>query len=67
MKTALLKSALCNLSVFILEASLRAAEPVYPLKVSENGRYFVDQKGEPGFWFPTKLFSPVVATPTGKS
>ena len=22
-------------------------EPTYPLKVSENGRYFVDQKGEP--------------------
>ena len=27
-----------------------AAEPVYPLKVSQNGRYFVDQKGEPVFW-----------------
>jgi hypothetical protein len=27
--------------------------PVYPVKVSENGRYFVDQKGEPVFWLGT--------------
>ena len=31
----------------------RAREPVYPLKVSENGRYFVDQKGDPVFWLGT--------------
>ena len=31
----------------------RAAEPVYPVKVSENGRYFIDQKGEPVFWLGT--------------
>jgi len=30
-----------------------AAEPVYPLKVSENHRYFVDQKGQPVFWLGT--------------
>jgi hypothetical protein len=28
-------------------------EPVYPLKVSENRRYFVDQKGDPVFWLGT--------------
>jgi hypothetical protein len=30
-----------------------AAEPVYPLRVSENHRYFVDQKGDPVFWLGT--------------
>jgi hypothetical protein len=30
-------------------AIARTAEPVYPVKVSENGRYFIDQKGEPVF------------------
>lgn len=29
------------------------AEPVYPVKVSENGRYFVDQNGNPVFWLGT--------------
>lgn len=40
--------ALLNLTTISL-----AREPVYPLKVSENGRYFVDQKGEPVFWLGT--------------
>jgi hypothetical protein len=30
-----------------------AGEPAYPLRVSENGRYFVDQQGEPVFWLGT--------------
>ncbi len=30
-----------------------AGEPVYPAKVSENGRYFIDQKGQPVFWLGT--------------
>jgi len=30
-----------------------ASEPVYPLKVSRNHRYFVDRKGEPVFWLGT--------------
>jgi hypothetical protein len=30
-----------------------AGEPVYPLKVSANGRHFVDQKGDPVFWLGT--------------
>src|SRR5271157_546035 len=30
-----------------------AGEPVYPAKVSENGRYFSDQKGRPVFWLGT--------------
>jgi len=28
-------------------------QPVYPIEVSENGRYFVDQKGKPVFWLGT--------------
>jgi hypothetical protein len=31
----------------------QAQEPVYPLKVSDNRRYFVDQKGKPVFWLGT--------------
>ena len=32
---------------------LRAAEPVFPVKVSPDGRYFVDQSGAPVFWLGT--------------
>jgi len=31
----------------------RAGEPVYPLNLSENRRYFVDQRNEPVFWLGT--------------
>ncbi len=43
------------LIVFLsLVGSVGAAErPVYPVKVSDNGRYFVDQKGKPVFWLGT--------------
>ena len=34
-------------------AGTRAGEPVYPVKVSDNGRYFVDQRGNPVFWMGT--------------
>ncbi len=40
-------------SVFLSPASGLAKEAVYPLKVSENGRYFVDRKGNPVFWLGT--------------
>ena len=30
-----------------------AGEPIYPARVSPNGRYFVDQRGEPVFWLGT--------------
>jgi hypothetical protein len=36
--------------LLIFAASTLAQEPAYPVKVSENGRYFVDQKGNPVFW-----------------
>src|SRR5579871_6236797 len=32
---------------------MRPGEPVYPVKVSDNGRYLVDQNGEPVFWLGT--------------
>jgi hypothetical protein len=40
-------------SVLVLATISFAGEPVYPAKVSENGRYFIDQKGEPIFWLGT--------------
>jgi hypothetical protein len=40
-------------SVFPAPSSGSAGEAVYPLKVSENHRYFVDQKAKPVFWLGT--------------
>ncbi len=37
----------------VVAACASAPEPVYPVKVSANGRYFVDQKGNPVFWLGT--------------
>jgi hypothetical protein len=48
-----LRNAAWALSSLILTTSLLATEPVYPLRVSENHRYFVDQKGDPVFWLGT--------------
>jgi hypothetical protein len=38
---------------FFFAALALAGEPVYPLKVSDNGRYFVDSGGAPVFWLGT--------------
>jgi hypothetical protein len=41
-------------AVFCAMAGVSCAdEPAYPVKVSPNGRYFVDQKGTPVFWLGT--------------
>jgi hypothetical protein len=41
-------------SAFILVVvSALAEEPAYPVKLSQNGRYFVDQHGKPVFWLGT--------------
>jgi hypothetical protein len=40
-------------SVFLLPARGSSGEAEYPLKASENGRYFVDQSGAPVFWLGT--------------
>lgn len=39
--------------LLILASSALAKQPVYPVKVSENGRYIVDQNGTPVFWLGT--------------
>ncbi len=43
------------LVVLLLQVSARALakEPVFPVKISENKRYFVDQNDEPVFWMGT--------------
>jgi len=53
MRITMNKIALGAVSLLLLTAVSMAAEPVYPIKVSENGRYFVDQKGTPVFWLGT--------------
>ena len=43
-----------SLLIMSLSMTVTAAErPVWPVKVSDNGRYFVDQKGSPVFWLGT--------------
>jgi hypothetical protein len=39
--------------LLILAAIAPAKEPVFPVRVSENNRYFVDQNGSPVFWLGT--------------
>lgn len=53
MKTSPIRYALFALTLLISRVGSLAAEPVYPLKVSESRRYFVDQKGDPVFWLGT--------------
>ncbi|HEV3004299.1 MAG TPA: DUF4038 domain-containing protein, partial [Pirellulales bacterium] len=40
-------------SVFLFPLFGPAADAIYPVKVSENRRYFVDQEGKPVFWLGT--------------
>ena len=40
-------------SLFVVTPVVAGEQPVYPIKVSDNGRYFVDQEGEPVFWLGT--------------
>lgn len=51
LKRALLAVLLLFVAAFTADA--RAGEPAYPLKVSENRRYFIDQRGDPVFWLGT--------------
>ena len=39
--------------LLIFSVCSSAKQPLYPVKVSENGRYIVDQKGNPVFWLGT--------------
>ncbi len=53
MRTTVGIAILVVLLSLIFVVGALAKEPVYPVKVSENGRYFVDQKGDPVFWLGT--------------
>ncbi len=50
MRTTKTRIAIAATIAMFQPAAPRAAEPVYPLRVSENGRYFIDQKNNPVFW-----------------
>ena len=50
MKMRIKKIILLATSLLIFAVSALAQQPAYPVKVSDNGRYFVDQKGNPVFW-----------------
>jgi len=50
MKTTIKRLGLSALTLLIFAAGAEAEQPVFPVKVSENARYFVDQNGSPVFW-----------------
>jgi hypothetical protein len=53
MKTTIRRFAGATLSLLLPAATALAGEPLYPVKISPNGRYFVDQRGQPVFWLGT--------------
>lgn len=49
-----MKKIMLLLPLFLIFAVCSSAkQPVYPVKVSENGRYFIDQNDNPVFWLGT--------------
>jgi len=50
METTIKSFGLSALTLLISTVGAAAEQRVYPVKVSENGRYFVDQNGSPVFW-----------------
>jgi hypothetical protein len=47
-------NSICFIILFILFALVVGAQrPVFPVKVSENGRYIIDQNNKPVFWLGT--------------
>ena len=53
MKTLNRNMIVLGLLLLIVSVHASAQELVYPVRVSENGRYFIDQKGNPVFWLGT--------------
>jgi hypothetical protein len=53
MKRMVKSLELLFVSSFLVGLAGAGERPVYPVKVSDNGRYFVDQKGTPVFWLGT--------------
>ena len=53
MRRIIKKMALLVVFLFMTGLIVAGEHPVYPIKVSDNGRYFVDQEGKPVFWLGT--------------
>ena len=53
MKRIIRIMALLVVSLFVIRPVVAGERPVYPIKVSDNGRYFIDQQGKPVFWLGT--------------
>ena len=53
MEQIIRKIILSLTSLAIFATCALAEQPAYPVKVSENSRYFVDQNGNPVFWLGT--------------
>ncbi|MCY2954471.1 MAG: DUF4038 domain-containing protein [Planctomycetota bacterium] len=51
--TALISRVAACAALLACASLALSAETVYPIKVSDNGRYFVDQKDTPFFWLGT--------------
>ncbi len=52
-RLGLILSVASVLTVTTFAATGSMGEPVYPVKVSDNRRYFIDQNGKPVFWLGT--------------
>jgi len=53
MRTTIKKVILLVPLLLIVAADSLADQPVYPIKVSKNSRYFIDQNEQPVFWLGT--------------
>ena len=53
MKPIMKKAMLWLALLFTIGSMASAQQTALPIKVSENGRYFVDQNGNPVFWLGT--------------
>jgi hypothetical protein len=53
MRRMVMTTALLVVSLSTVGPATAGSQPVYPIKVSENNRYFVDQEGRPVFWLGT--------------
>ena len=53
MKTIIRRITLLLQLIVFFSISAFAEEPVFPVNVSDNGRYFVDKNDNPVFWLGT--------------
>ena len=53
MKRILITMALLVVSLLKVKPIIAGEQLVYPIKISDNSRYFVDQEGKPVFWLGT--------------